>query len=205
MAVRLFIILVLAGIAAMAANVSASTTTYPTPEEAAEAGLVELLDGGWPVVGKCDDIPQDVHSGDVCYRQWQGLGDESYRIYSVAPHGYADINWWIGIRTVEGGWIPYNGGPSHFTYLRLTDPRGNVISGYLDGDANQDGITDSLDALMILQGVAGLLEERVFLWPGDVTGGGISSHDALLILQYDAGLFQEGFPLRTGEPPFADK
>ena len=47
MALRLFILAMLAAVVAMTANALADGNTYPTPEDAAEAGLIEMLDGGW--------------------------------------------------------------------------------------------------------------------------------------------------------------
>ncbi len=202
MAVRLFIILVFAGIAAMAANVSASTTTYPTPEEAALAGLIRVLGEGSTILGNCDEFPTEQWSWDICYRGGQVDG-ESYWLYGAAS-GIPDMGWWLGVKPVEGGWIPYDGGRCDLFYCRKTDPDGTVVFGYPDGDANGDDITDSLDALLVLQIVAN--DERPFSYSGNVDpAGGLSSNDALLILQYNAGLIG-GLPGRSPwAPDFEDK
>lgn len=58
-----------------------------------------------------------------------------------------------------------------------------------DGDVNKDGATNSLDGLLVLQTVAGLLPNVPFPEHGDVDqDSDIDSIDAVLILQFDAGL-----------------
>jgi hypothetical protein len=47
---------------------------------------------------------------------------------------------------------------------------------------------DSIDALLVLQLVAALLESLPCDGNADINGGGVDAVDALLILQYVAGL-----------------
>ena len=56
------------------------------------------------------------------------------------------------------------------------------------GDANCDGVANSIDALLVLQYVAGLLGSLPCPANADVNGGGVSAIDAALVLQYVAGL-----------------
>lgn len=56
------------------------------------------------------------------------------------------------------------------------------------GDANCDGATNSIDATLLLQHIAGLLDAIPCEDEADVNGGGIDSTDAALILQFEAGL-----------------
>ena len=59
------------------------------------------------------------------------------------------------------------------------------------GDANSDGEVSALDALVILQKVAGFLEDVANPDAADVNGDGeVDSLDALLILQKGAGLLE---------------
>lgn len=203
MAPRLIIIATLIGVVAMAPNASASGTSYDTPEEAALAGLESVLGEGTTILGDCADFPTEPGSWDVCYRGGSVDG-ESYWRYSAEPLGISDMQSWLGVKPVEGGWVPYDGGPCRLGYCRQTDPSGAVLMGWPDGDADRDGVTNSLDALVVLQLVAHS-SETLFLFNGDVDGAsGLTSLDALLILQHDAGLL-DGLPVRRGEPPFGDK
>lgn len=59
------------------------------------------------------------------------------------------------------------------------------------GDANCDGATNSIDATLLLQHIAGLLDAIPCEDEADVNGGGIDSTDAALILQLEAGLLLE--------------
>lgn len=68
-----------------------------------------------------------------------------------------------------------------------------------NGDANRDGVTNSFDALEVLQFTAGqgilIDKERI---RADVNQDGVvNAIDAQLILQYDAGLI-EGLPVGGG-------
>ena len=57
------------------------------------------------------------------------------------------------------------------------------------GDANCDGVANSLDAAIVLQYAAGLVDSLPCLALADVNGDGrVDAIDAALILQYDAGL-----------------
>ena len=56
------------------------------------------------------------------------------------------------------------------------------------GDANCDGATNSIDATLLLQHIAGLLNAIPCEDQADVNGGGIDSTDVTLILQFEAGL-----------------
>ncbi len=59
----------------------------------------------------------------------------------------------------------------------------------LPGDVNNDGMVTSIDALLVLQYVAGLLDTLPNLVNADVNANGvINSVDAALILQRVAGL-----------------
>ena len=153
------------------------------------------------------DSKKTPRSGDVCLRPSQLPVDGPYRTYSAEPHEWFDIGWWLGVTPVAEGWMPYDGGSCNVFSCRQTDPTGKVIHGWPDGDANQDSFTDSLDALWVLQAVAGAVErgERAFNPFADVDQeGGLTTRDALLILQDDAGLIL-GLPLRRGPAPFPDK
>ena len=58
-----------------------------------------------------------------------------------------------------------------------------------DGDVNKDGVTNSLDGLLVLQASASLIPAVPYPDNGDVNlDGVIDSLDAVLILQVDAGL-----------------
>jgi len=60
------------------------------------------------------------------------------------------------------------------------------------GDANCDGVKNSLDAAIVLQYAAGLLDDLPCLTSADANGDGrVDAIDAALILQYDAGLLDE--------------
>ena len=66
---------------------------------------------------------------------------------------------------------------------------------YFNGDANCDGMIDSLDALAVLQFDAGLLDTLKCPDDGDPKGDGeINSQDILPILQFDAGFMPDLFP-----------
>jgi hypothetical protein len=57
------------------------------------------------------------------------------------------------------------------------------------GDVNDDGATNSIDAQLVLQLKAGLIDSLVNEPSADANGDGeITSVDAALILQLDAGL-----------------
>ena len=56
------------------------------------------------------------------------------------------------------------------------------------GDANCDGLVTSIDALLVLQYVAGLFGALPCAANADVNGSGVSAIDAALILQFVAGL-----------------
>jgi parallel beta-helix repeat protein len=61
-----------------------------------------------------------------------------------------------------------------------------------DGDVNKDGVTNALDAALVLQNVAGLLPVLPNVSRADTNQDGeIDSLDALLILQYGAGLLDD--------------
>jgi len=63
-----------------------------------------------------------------------------------------------------------------------------------NGDANKDGETNSVDALLVLQHDAGLLAELAYPENCDVNeDGAINALDAELVLQFNAGLI-EGLP-----------
>lgn len=62
------------------------------------------------------------------------------------------------------------------------------------GDANCDGTIDSIDAALVLQYGAGLVQSLGCEGNADVNGDGvINAIDAALILQYTAGLI-DGLP-----------
>jgi len=62
----------------------------------------------------------------------------------------------------------------------------------LPGDANCDGVTNSLDAAIVLQYAAGLVDDLPCLEAADANGDGrVDAIDAALILQYDAGLLDQ--------------
>jgi len=64
--------------------------------------------------------------------------------------------------------------------------------GGLKGDANGDGHTNSIDAAIVLQYVAGLVSSLPSLSNADVNhSGSVNSIDAALILQIDAGLLPQ--------------
>ena len=74
-----------------------------------------------------------------------------------------------------------------------------TLPGVPIGDANGDGVTNSIDAILVLQLSAGILE-RLDRAPkegiADVNHDGVVNViDAQLILQYDAGLYR--FPTPT--------
>ena len=205
MASRFIVIGVLASIIVVVANASAFSTSYPTPDEAAEAGLIEILGEGWTILGHCDQFPTEIGSWDVCFRGGE-VGDRSFQIYAASP-GIPDMGSWVGVKLVEDGWIPYDGGSCDLFYCRQTDPTGTVINGWPNGDANGDGKADSLDALRVLHLVAQADDngETPFSLHGNVDGAGLSSRDASLILQSHAGLIG-GLPVRIGSAPdFGDK
>ena len=59
----------------------------------------------------------------------------------------------------------------------------------LIGDVNCDGLVNSIDAALVLQLVAGLLDSLPCETAADVNGdGAINAIDAALILQFGAGL-----------------
>ena len=59
------------------------------------------------------------------------------------------------------------------------------------GDIDCSGFVDSIDASLLLQFNAGLLEQLTCDYKGDMTQNGrLDSRDALLILQFDAGLIE---------------
>ncbi len=64
------------------------------------------------------------------------------------------------------------------------------VYGAADGDVNNDGTVDSLDALLVLRYSLGLIDEsQLDLSRGDITGDGIvDSADALMILRKATGL-----------------
>ena len=64
-----------------------------------------------------------------------------------------------------------------------------VFVPFRNGDANCGGVADSIDAAIVLQFGAGLLDELACPDAADVTGDGlVDSRDAALILQFGAGL-----------------
>ncbi|MBO6061360.1 MAG: S8 family serine peptidase, partial [Clostridia bacterium] len=64
------------------------------------------------------------------------------------------------------------------------------VYGAADGDVNNDGVVDSLDALLVLRYALGLIDEtQLDLSRADVTGDGVvDSSDALMILRMATGL-----------------
>ena len=62
----------------------------------------------------------------------------------------------------------------------------------LGGDVNNDGSVNSIDAALILQFVAGLLDTLTCLDRADVNVDGlVNSIDAALVLQFVAGLIDD--------------
>ena len=207
MALRLFILAMLAAVVAMTANAAADGDTYPTPEDAAEAGLTQLIGSGWTLLGPNDEPSNPRGKGDVRYWRSNNHGDETFSVYSASAVSISDTHWWVGVVADNDRWALYDGGRIDLSYSRITNPDGNVISGWPSGNVDGENGVNSLDALMLLQGIAGAVErgERAFNPFADVDQeGGLTSRDALLILQYDAGLIL-GLPLRRGPPPFPDK
>ncbi len=205
MALRLTIIAMLAGVVAMAANASADGDTYPTADEAGIAALIVIGGEGTTFIGRCDETRPEPLTFDACY---DVTNHGSYATY-IAVKGLPDFpGWWAGVKPVGDGRTPYDGGTCGNFYCRMTDPAGSVTFSRPNGDANEDGEANSLDALLVLQHVAGAIDlesHPMFAMPGDVDHvGGITGTDALLILQSDARLIQ-GLPVRLGEPPFGDK
>ncbi len=67
------------------------------------------------------------------------------------------------------------------------------------GDANCDGIVSSLDAVLVLQVDAGLLDEAPCQLQADASFDGVvNSLDAAIILQREAGLLAACEPGQTG-------
>ncbi|MCH8849655.1 MAG: right-handed parallel beta-helix repeat-containing protein [Chloroflexi bacterium] len=75
------------------------------------------------------------------------------------------------------------------TPKKSTDTPTATLPPPADGDVNKDGMTNSLDGLLVLQASAGLIPAVPFPDNGDVNlDGVIDSLDAVLILQFNAGL-----------------
>lgn len=194
----LVLLLVVIALGVAGAGILASETTHPTRDEAAHAAFGELLPD-WNISGECDTTITPVPK-DVCWGFAPGRSTEDYSIYGAHAFFVTDTGWWIGIVPVEGGWKPYGGGRCDIFYCRMATPDDEVLVGYPNGDANCDGSADSLDALLILQFVAQLIERsqmRCFDSASVSPGGGVNSLDALAILQSEAGLIG-ALPLPQG-------
>jgi hypothetical protein len=173
---------------------------YATAEEAAHATFKEGF--GDNVLGNCDLIPAPVDPGfdDLCYRSGWIPSDGTFVIYSTMHYRIADSESWLGVVSVEGGWKFYGAGPCSVFYCRITNPAGDVIEGTPDGDMNCDDVTDSGDALAVLQYVAGLAERPVCAYERLDRRYGLTAMDALIILQAEAGLIP-GLPLPFSASP----
>lgn len=98
-------------------------------------------------------------------------GDADFRFAIAMSH-----HWDTYDCVPDGGHIICQGGTCAFSPFR-------------NGDANCGGVADSIDAAIVLQFGAGLLDELACPDAADVTGDGIiDSRDAALILQFGAGL-----------------
>jgi hypothetical protein len=79
----------------------------------------------------------------------------------------------------------------------------SILSEYPWGDVNCSGETDSRDALLILQAVAGLEVMAGCHHLADVNGDGVEdSVDAALILQFEAGLIDSLTPMPVCHPSY---
>lgn len=95
------------------------------------------------------------------------FGDASDDLYDVDPLDVSDGSFTCGVEDVLG----------------------------FNGDANCDDSIDSLDALLVLQFEAGLVDRLIFPEGTDSNKDGkIDSRDALLILQFNAGLMPDKMP-----------
>ena len=60
------------------------------------------------------------------------------------------------------------------------------------GDVNEDGVANSVDASLVLQFKAGMIDSLPNESSGDVNGdGALTSVDAAILLQFTAGLINE--------------
>ncbi len=183
----LALLLLAAALGAAGSGVLASNTTHPTANEAAQAAFVELLPE-WNISGECNTAVTPAPE-DVCYRFTPGRSTEDYSIYGAFAFQVTDTGWWIGVVPVENGWKWYGGGRCDIFFCRMATPDDEILVGYPNGDANCDGSANSLDALLVLQVVAELIEQhqvRCIAYVGLFVG--VTSLDALSILQSDAGL-----------------
>lgn len=81
------------------------------------------------------------------------------------------------------------------TPTNTAGPTSTPVEPTRDGDLNKDGVTNSLDALFVLQHVAGVLVSLPNEARADVNGDGIVNVlDAQLMLQYGAG-FLDSLPV----------
>jgi hypothetical protein len=107
-------------------NASATGTTYPTPEEAAVAGLMELL-GGQTIAGQCLFVPRDdEHFGQVCYSPSVSWSGEAHFVYTAEVIGYADKGWWVGAAGADDLWRPYDGGSAPASSIAASPIRAAV-------------------------------------------------------------------------------
>ena len=190
---RLFLFLaLLLGALVLTSLARASEEAFPTQREAAAAAFVAMLPD-WNVRGACGSLSDETPApNDVCYRRAQRFGDETYGIYTAHALAAVDGDWWAGLLAVEGGWKSYGGGRCDFFYCRIAAPDDEVLLGYPDGDVNCDGAATSVDAALVLQVVAALIDRAALPCDdsidADPRDGGVTSIDALAILQSSAGL-----------------
>jgi hypothetical protein len=178
---------------------SGDDAVHPTAEEAAHGGF-KLFHGD--ALGNCESIspPPDPDEDDFCYTTGWIPDDGTFAVYSTHYYGIADADSWLGVALMGEGWKSYGAGPCSVFYCRITNPAGDVIEGTPDGDMNCDDVTDSGDALAVLQYVAGLAERPVCSYERLDRRYGLTATDALIILQADAGLIP-GLPLPFSASP----
>lgn len=183
---------------------AAAEPPTPTPTATPEGtGKITVITHTGPTGVGVPGFQINLHAGDGCLPDSviaSGVTDaEGVVSFPNLQVGLAGGSYSASVKP-RVGWNDGEGGCSDIGFL-LDRPGGGPNVGVpvtrdRNGDVNEDGVTNSIDVVLVLQAIAGLISDPSNHDRADVNGDGvINTVDTALMLQFEAGLL-DSLPVR---------